>query len=262
MAKNEGIDNHCGDGVDMKIEIERPCGSVATIDLRFATGVWLLARKRVAMIKDWNYIPVLPLAESDKRKAVSIVKKLLHAHPLWPWLDQFPGLGGAQVAWIIARISDPHRFPRPGELGNGTRALWHYLGLYPGGRRIRGLSTSYCTQAKGLLVGEMGIADSIVIYRPQPYRRIYEEYKERRIARIEAEGGVVIRGKAPDWSSENAQATESLPSDKGGAEIQLEVEVRDGTPLIYIERVAKTVAVKAFVADMLQEWKRVEPKVV
>ena len=258
------VNSHDSGGAEEQCGSEGVPGPVAlsTLDLKYAAVVWLQARKRTVAIQQWGFDLALPEATRQFKRTLYAVEKEIRLHPLWPWLEPLSGLRGAMVAWIIGTIGDPHRFPRPGELGNGTRALWHYLGLYPGGRRVRGLSTSYCTQAKGLLVGPGGVGDSIVRSRPQPYRRIYDEYKERRIARIEAEGGVIIRGKAPELSIETVPNAGSLPSDKGGAEIQLAVEVRDGTPLIYIERVAKTVAVKAFVADMLQEWKRVEPKVV
>ena len=41
----------------------------------------------------------------------ALLTRTLRHHPVWPWLSQFPGLGGAHVALIIGRIGDPRRFP-------------------------------------------------------------------------------------------------------------------------------------------------------
>lgn len=47
-------------------------------------------------------------AEQQLSRALT---KTLRGHALWPWLSQFPGLGGAHTALIIGRIGDPRRFP-------------------------------------------------------------------------------------------------------------------------------------------------------
>lgn len=39
------------------------------------------------------------------------LSRLLRQHPIWPWLSQFPGLGGAHTALVIGKIGDPRRFP-------------------------------------------------------------------------------------------------------------------------------------------------------
>ena len=50
------------------------------------------------------------------------LKSVLRDHPLWPWLSQFPGLGGAHTAIVIGRIGDPRRFP-----GQQCSAGLHYF---------------------------------------------------------------------------------------------------------------------------------------
>lgn len=39
------------------------------------------------------------------------IKKELQGHIIWPWLSQYPGLGGVQTARLISLIGDPTRFP-------------------------------------------------------------------------------------------------------------------------------------------------------
>lgn len=106
------------------------------------------------------------LQEVETEAATAVVAAL-HAHPVWPWLSAFGGLGGVQVARLIAIIGDPRRFPgqqctaghtqlpdfevgapcpvvafgtavgcggtmlppREGPDNTGTRALQRYLGL-------------------------------------------------------------------------------------------------------------------------------------
>lgn len=107
--------------------------------------------------------------EKFEKRIAEQVKKELRKEPVWPWLSQYPGLGGVQMARLVALIGDARRFPgqrcteghyapaiyaigdpcpsrsRPDADGvvtacdgtmlaprphSGTRSLWHYLGLH------------------------------------------------------------------------------------------------------------------------------------
>ena len=56
------------------------------------------------------YCLVAGFALNEARVSAHLTKAL-RAHPLWPWLEQFPGLGGGHTALVIGRIGDPRRFP-------------------------------------------------------------------------------------------------------------------------------------------------------
>ncbi len=113
-----------GDGAEAQHVIEVAYGSVATTNLWFAAVNWLEMRKRLTAIKQWKFEAALPEANVFFGRTQREVVKLLKMHPIWVWLEPLSGLRGPSVAWIIGKIGDPHRFPRQGELGNGTRALW------------------------------------------------------------------------------------------------------------------------------------------
>lgn len=49
--------------------------------------------------------------EKIKQAAVRTVKQLLREHPIWPFLEDKPGLRGPRVARIVSIIYDPRRFP-------------------------------------------------------------------------------------------------------------------------------------------------------
>lgn len=190
------------------------------------------------------------LAETRTSEAL---KRALRQHPLWPWLGQFRGLGGAHTARLMARIRDPRRFPgqscenghimaplysvgdacpvtsTSGEAcggimllprtGTGVRPLWHYCGLHVvdgrSPRRQCGVRATWDVVARTSLLQPDGIADAIIKNRTPVYRDIYDAAKER-IARE--------RGAAAG----NAGALESGPGallgneDLGGADLTAE----------------------------------------
>lgn len=236
---------------------------------------------------------MIEAAQAIERSYRRQVEKALRRHPLWPWLADKPGLRGPFVAWIIARIRDPRRFPgqrceaghylpagyevgvpcpivnggeidRPAEScgtpilaprhGTGVRSVWHYFGLHvENGRRARkvaGKRASWVTEAGGILLGPKGIADQIVAHGAEPYRGSYEQQKERL---------QVVRG-AVDPGVETAMQRGSSPN-VGGTEVEGRCEAVDhhGLRPFQIHRIARTIAVKAFVGDLLIEWKRLMP---
>lgn len=222
----------------------------------------------------------LKVAESKISRAL---KKTLEAHVLYDWLPA--GLSGARTGRILAAIGDPRRFPgqqcsnghtlpplyeagtacpvealeRPAESEGfsedspgsaeiqpeyeklnvrcpgvmseprphtGVASLWHYFGLIPGAdgslvSRRKGQQASYSPQYRALVLGEMGVADQIVMRGIEPYRSKYDEFKSRRQA--DEQNGNENPCGLPPWR---------------------------------LHKIARIVASKAFLGDLLVEWKR------
>ncbi len=204
--------------------------------------------------------------EREEHNLDRALQKALRDHPMYDWLHQFKGFGGPLTARLLAIIGDPRRFPgqqcsRAGEddSGNrlgahyhapihdvgvpctaeemdaegnfvecgqpmlaprtttGVRSIWHYFGLHvtPEGktpRRTRGQQADWNPAARTIIMmPNVGLAAQIIRHRPQPYRRIYDEVKARKLA---------------------------AGMEKGAHGIALKV------------------AAKAFLGDLLVEWKR------
>jgi len=258
------------------------------------------------------------------------LNKTLRAHAAWPWLSQFPGLGGVHTARLISRIGDPLRFPgrvcakghhlpsdyagevcaspiwnSPEEVpeadsrdgaegwagadeatcenetanagtclapvgpirrGTGVQSLWHFCGVHVvGGRapRLRkGVKADWDPIARTCLLMPGGIAEQIVRLRVPVYRQKYEEKKALLASLRGAECRLEperkddppqdISGAA--WSNETEAFNGSAT---GGAEDLGEPDLRNG-PLrpFQIEGIARKVAAKAFLGDLLTAWKR------
>ena len=179
--------------------------------------------------------------------------KALRRHPLWPWLSQFPGLGGVHTARLIARIGDPRRFPGqqcgeghtlvpgyaigtpcplddregngcPGDMlaprtSTGTRSVWHYCGLHVtddgrSPRKRKGIRCTWDPIARTAVLQPDGIADQIVRLRVPVYREVYDARKADLIAR---RGGADVRGES-DWAAGPADASAEIDHSTGGAE--------------------------------------------
>lgn len=196
------------------------------------------------------------LRKMEDREGRSIKKELMTL-PIWPWLSQFPGLGGVHTARLIAQIEDPRRFPgqrcteghyfppryalgqpcpdndcggttldpRP---GTGVRSVWHFAGLHVGDdgrspRKRKGQRVDWNPVARTCALQPDGLADQIIKQRVPKYRDIYDQQKER----LARERGVVF-GDAPP-----------------------------GLRPIEVHERARKIAVKAFIGDLLVEWKKV-----
>jgi len=212
-------------------------------------------------------------------------KKELRRQPAWPWLSQYPGLGGVQVARLLVIIGDPRRFPgQPCTAGHyspptyaigdpcpilkwvdggrlpcdgtmlaprphtGTRSLWHYLGLHAvdghSPRKTKGHQADWNPIGRTVCLQPGGIAEQIVRLRVPKYREIYDATK----ARLTQERGIVPVAENEDTLD---------PAQTEGAESDGVIdESRGSLRPIQIEGIARKVAVKAFVADLLTEMKR------
>jgi len=199
------------------------------------------------------------------------IRRDLETQPVWPWLSQYPGLGGFQVARLVAIIGDPHRFPArvceaghhhsavvpaaapetssgcgveladgtrcvapvgPVRPGTGTRSLWHYLGLHVvdgrSPRATKGRRSDWSPAGRTAVLMPGGIADAIVRSRVPHYRDVYDATKAR-LTDTRAESVLVS-----DISSGARERT--------GA---------DGLRPFQIDAIARKVAAKAFVGDLL-----------
>ena len=260
---------------DARVEIDAMAGPAPSALAALAATRRDMLQLRLAMAQR-ELPPALVdgMAALESRAGVALIREL-RRHELWPWLSQYPGLGGIHVATLLALIGDPHRFPGQrcslghttspghpvgapcGALGpddepcpgtmlaprttTGVRSLWHYCGLHVVGgrlpRRARGQRADWNPAARTAVLQPGGIAEQIVRHRIEPYRGVYDATK----ARLAAERG--------------------LPHEQGPAEHRCVIEDDAGRPLrpIDVERIARTVAAKAFVGDLLAAWKALEP---
>jgi hypothetical protein len=109
--------------------------------------------------------------------------------------------------------------------GTGVRSLWHYAGLIPGpdGRllhRRRGHQATYRPDLKTALLMPKGIADQLIMHRIQPYRGIYDAYRER---------------------MSRAESVRESDTSAGSA--------------LRIHRRGRVIVAKAFLGDLLIAWK-------
>lgn len=233
--------------------------------------------------------------------------KALRKHALWPWLSQFPGLGGAHTALIIGRIGDPRRYPGqrcleghylpplytvgascpivaregdsdsfdgdgtevagaggimpgseevvgcpgtmlPPRLGSGVRSLWHWAGLHVEAdgcapRKRKGIRVTYEPRVRASVMQPGGIAEQIVRLSVPHYVDVYRATKDRLTLRV-------------DLSRESD--AELGPQSFGAVDSRAENEPLVGRSLRPFEadRIARKVAAKAFLGDLLVEWKR------
>lgn len=273
--------------VERKVEIEMGGGpynpfAPGTFGLGTTARWWMRFRKLrvgtgLAGLPDVDIHAIKQVEGRYNRRASSA----LDDHVLGPWLADLPGLGGAMTAYLVGSIRDPWRFPgqrcaeghyvrpefeegepcpiedaaesddRPGRCGapllsprpgTGVRALWHYCGLAPGCRKQKGQQATWVPELKGLLLApDTGLAAQIVRHRPEPYRTTYDDEK----ARLMRE-----RGYRSEGEGVRADAVVEIDDPPGPADLP---------PLIRLERIARVIAVKAFVGDLLMEWKRRQP---
>jgi hypothetical protein len=221
------------------------------------------------------------------------LKKALRKHPLWPWLSEHPGTGGVHVARLIARIGNPHRFPGqqcdrghtfapthalsstsrvacpffnkekeqcPGRIlpprtATGVRALWRYFGL-DGDRDHAASGHRYDRLGKtALLQPEGGIAAQIVRLRIEPWRSIYDTHKTR----LTNERGLVSNPESETSNGAGRRSEIENPVGPNGTEAEHpdEIDRTLGLRPFQIDAIARKIAAKAFVGDLLMAWKRI-----
>jgi len=225
------------------------------------------------------------LAELLKKvedRAAEDIKKALRAHPVWSWLSQFPGLGGVHVADLVAMIGDPRRFPGqkcteghtappdfevgdpcpvvgfgtedacpgfmlPPRETTGTRALWHNCGLHVvdgrSPRKRKGHRVDWDPAMRTAVLMPSGIADAIVRNRVPVYRDEYDRKKAQLIETRAVSLPEIVTSAGPQEGKEADRPTEIVAS--------------IGLRPFQIDAIARKVAAKMFVGDLLRELKRV-----
>lgn len=158
--------------------------------------------------------------------------------------------------------------PRP---HSGVRSVWHYLGLHvvdgkmP--RRRKGVQADWNPDGRTACLMPQGIADHIIMHRVEPYRGLYEATKARKAGGGVGQVGDSERSSGPTLlsltgggaeevvDSEKAAGPTLLSLDGGGVEGRGDSDHAVGLRPIQIHSIARTVAVKRFVADLFLEWK-------
>jgi hypothetical protein len=262
-----------------------------------------------------------------EKRVSALLSKALRKHPLWPWLKQFPGLGGAHTALVIGRIGDPRRYPGQrcseghylpplyeigspcpvaerereiergrgdgadlagaadaiSEVGDdrgcpgimleprphsGVRSLWHWAGLYAdengrAPRKRKGVKGDWEPRARASVMQPGGIAEQIVRLRVPHYSEIYRATKARLLLRVAAPVAEVVGsiGDASLGLADERYEIALAPGQTGlGAADTLDgIGIAPGRPLKLYEadRIARKVAAKAFLGDLLTEWKAI-----
>ena len=249
-------------------------------------------RTRMALMQR-DLVEVAEALKPIEAKLGRDVKRELGKSVIWPWLSQFPGLGGVHTARLIAIIGSPLRFPGrpctkghispalpeghresgvplgeggpcpvvtadgepcdgtmlPNRRGTGVASLWHYCGLHAvNGRspsKRRGQVADWNPRARTCVLMPGGIAEQIVRQRVPVYRDLYDATKER-----------LIRERGADNVAVTATWTGPALTDGPEADRECATDTRLGLRPIQIDNIARKVAAKAFVGDLLTEWKR------
>lgn len=327
MSAAESV-NAIGDftgGVQLSRHID-----LSTAELDNLARVWIrMQRERKALDQQGAPDEIVKGFDKLEKRASTLVTRSLRKHSLWPWLSQFPGLGGAHSALIIGRIGDPRRFPGqrcteghylpadvyevgtacpvavhgdefdvdvgggqdsgaaepflesdatagcsgvllPPRPGTGVRSVWHWAGLHADAegrapRRRKGVKSDWEPRVRSSVMQPGGIAEQIVRLNVPHYADVYRETKARLTLRIPE---VAIESGPTSGDANNLRAAdhETEIEVRVGGTIQLRAaespaatDAQKGRPLRPYEadRIARKVAAKAFLGDLLIEWKRI-----
>lgn len=126
----------------------------------------------------------------------------------------------------------------------GVRSLWRYFGLHVvnghSARKQKGRQADFTPRGKALLLApDTGLASQIVRHQCEPWIDIYYKQKERL---IEVQREIPVVGRGQDGVASVVQG--------------YEVNHASGTrPLIAVDRLARKIAAKAFLGDLLTAWK-------
>lgn len=155
--------------------------------------------------------------------------------------------------------------------GSGVRSLRHYLGLHvvngKSPRKTRGQQGDWNVRGRTLILQPDGIADQIVKQRVPVYREIYDQTKER----LQRERGAErTTGDEPSPGLSLASSGEAVSGNEDGCTGGLTGTTLDGSEVgkgaeigtaiglrpFQIDAIAKKVAAKRFVGDLLIAWKQ------
>ena len=123
---------------------------------------------------------ILTDLEAIENKIKKAMKKELEEYRIWSWLKQIKGIGVAIAAGLVAFIDKLGIENIP-----TVSCLWHYFGVHvEGGKAVnpaKGTTITYNPAAKALVLGTL--ADSFVRKRTSVYREIYDDEKEKQLAK-------------------------------------------------------------------------------
>lgn len=260
------------EGADYRCASDEGFGS-----LRLLTATWEDIQKTRLAAAQRGQDDLADILKKQEERYSRQIRRELEKQPVWPWLSQFPGLGGVHTARLIGFIGDAPRFPGqrcdkghysapdyavgtpcpvttidgacdgvmlPPRTTTGTRSIWHWAGLSPGARRKKGQRADFNPIVKTLCLMPGGIGEQIVRQRVPKYRGIYDTTKER-LNRERAGAPSEVEGDSGPLPIHTAETADGREIDPCG-----------GLRPIQIEGIARKVAVKAFVGDLLAEMKR------
>lgn len=157
---------------------------------------------------------------------------------------------------------------------SGTRSVWHYFGVHvvDGGaaRKRKGARCDWDPIGRAALLQPDGLADQIVKHRTPVYRDKYDRKRDQLAPRVvpgsesEAVGGPGNDVGGADSSGASEPGDGLAPNVQGAADLGAVGDCSRGGSLrpFQAHRIAQYVAVKAFLADLLAEWKRVTAEVL
>lgn len=149
----------------------------------------------------------------------------------------------AKLLECTGRMQEPRARidPRTDRLETGVRSLFHFAGLVVGddGRNIgyhslaEGQTRDWNTHLKTLLLMPQGIAEQIVNHKPEPYYSEHDRSYVQSLERMSRERSIDLTAKT-----------------KGG---------KTPKEVIRLKGIARKIAAKLWVGDVLMEWKRRSP---
>jgi hypothetical protein len=173
------------------------------------------------------------------------------------------GRTGADAVGETDVVYSPCLAPVHTRRGSGVRSLWHYLGLHAvdghSPRKTRGQRCDWDPKGRTLVLQPDGLADQIVRQRTPVYRDVYDETKERlALTRAVIPHESDAAGSPGDLAADEVDESDTLGGGRaGGADSTSASDIFAG-PLrpFQIDAIARKVAAKKFVGDLLIEWKK------
>lgn len=192
-----------------------------------------------------------------------------------------PSTDAADVAEVDTFLGVPCGAPLSAlRRGTGVRSLWHYFGLAPGMRKRKGAQATFHPRGKSLVLApDAGVSAQIVRLNVEPWVSIYREQKarltrEHGAEEVNASEGTGGAGHATESGTASGAVRLLESVVVGGADVPLasdplygatdgaavgtesESEISTGLRPIQVDRTARKIAAKAFLGDLLTEWKR------
>ena len=159
--------------------------------------------------------------------------------------------------------------------GTGVRALWHFCGVHVDSdgrspRKRKGVKCTWNPMARTCLLQPDGIADQIVRQRCEPWRTVYDKKKskvkkERGADSVSAIDNVLgfVSDSGEGGLQEQVESGDThgpSPADASEEGVMVdcpyEREEVHGLRPFQVDAIARKVAVKAFLGDLLMEWKK------